>query len=141
MRVIFFRDLSSSRFSGLRSLCTMPLSWHAPTDSTIWRNSGRARSSVMPPLATSLSKRDPPAQCSMTCAEQPSSAPADFKTRNISGISGHFCKLANYGVTNPPSRPPEVCTYLPRHGWAGGNPAYAGTLVRKVGARKPIPVR
>ena len=37
--------------------------------------------------------------------------------------------------------PPEVCTYLPRHGWAGGNPAYAGTLVREVGARKPSPVR
>ena len=26
---------------------------------------------------------------------------------NISGISGHFCKLANYGVINPPSRPPR----------------------------------
>ena len=31
---------------------------------------------------------------------------ARWKT-NISGISGHFCKLANYGVINPPSRPPR----------------------------------
>ena len=43
---------------------------------------------------------------------------ARWKT-NISGISGHFCKLANYGAINPPSRPPRGM-HLPTPARLGG---------------------